>query len=204
MPNIVAEGNHTVMTGGVGHFRIPGEATRREYAVYVMVAQHRETGDLYLYVGKTGDNKEGCNPVISRAGNHFSFNKVHSQMRNKFPSHPEHRRIVADVTGVPDVGRFDLWHDRAAFHFLTDPGDRRKYVALLDRTVPAGGHAIIATFAHDGPEKCSGLGVVRYDAASLGRELGPKYALRRTVHETHLTPRGKPQSFQYSLFQRAG
>ena len=75
-----------------------GEATRREYAVYVMVAQHRETGDLYLYVGKTGDNKEGCNPVISRAGNHFSFNKVHSQMRNKFPSHPEHRRIVADVT----------------------------------------------------------------------------------------------------------
>jgi hypothetical protein len=73
----------------VGHFHIPGDATRREYAVYVMVARHRTTGEIHLYVGKTGDNKEGCNPVISRAGNHFSFNKIHSQMRNHLPAHPE-------------------------------------------------------------------------------------------------------------------
>ena len=110
--------------------------------------------------------------------------------------------IVADLTEVADVGRFDLWHDRAVFHFLTDPADREKYVALLNRTVPPGGHAVIATFALDGPERCSGLEVVRYDAASLGRELGPHFALLRTVPETHLTPWGAPQSFQYSLFRK--
>ena len=66
----------------VGHFHIPGDATRREYAVYIMVATHRVTCERKLYVGKTGDNRDGCNPVISRAGNHLSFNPVHSQMRN--------------------------------------------------------------------------------------------------------------------------
>lgn len=66
----------------VRRFHIPGEATRRDYAVYIMVARHRVSGDVRLYVGKTGDNREGCNPVIARAGNHFSFNKLHSQMRN--------------------------------------------------------------------------------------------------------------------------
>jgi hypothetical protein len=67
----------------MGHFHIPGDATRGEFAVYVMVAAHRETGVVKMYVGKTGDNRAGCNPVISRAGNHFSFNKLHSQMRNE-------------------------------------------------------------------------------------------------------------------------
>src|SRR5687767_14262247 len=72
----------------VGHFRIPGEATLREYAVYIMVAQHRTTRQALLYVGKTGDNRKGCNPVISRAGNHLSLNPIHSQMRNKLPCSP--------------------------------------------------------------------------------------------------------------------
>jgi len=66
----------------VGHFHIPGDATRREFAVYIMVATHRITRGRKLYVGKTGDNRDGCNPVISRAGNHLSFNPIHSQMRN--------------------------------------------------------------------------------------------------------------------------
>ena len=66
----------------IGHLRIPGEVTRREYAVYIAVAHNRVTGNTRLYVGKTGDNREGCNPIISRLGNHFSFNKVHSQLRN--------------------------------------------------------------------------------------------------------------------------
>jgi hypothetical protein len=74
----------------VGHFHIPGEATKRDYAVYIMVATHRVTGQRKYYVGKTGDNRDGCNPVISRAGNHFSFNTVHSQMRNHLlPDHPQ-------------------------------------------------------------------------------------------------------------------
>jgi len=66
----------------VFHFHVPAEATRREYAVYVMVARHRKTKAVKLYVGKTGDNREGCNPVISRAGNHLSFNPIHAQSRN--------------------------------------------------------------------------------------------------------------------------
>ncbi len=73
----------------VGRLDISGDATRRDYAVYIMVARHRITRDTMIYVGKTGDNREGCNPVISRAGNHFSFNKMHSQMRNHLqPNEP--------------------------------------------------------------------------------------------------------------------
>jgi SAM-dependent methyltransferase len=116
------------------------------------------------------------------------------------------RWITADVTAAPptlgDLGTFDVWHDRAVFHFLTTPAQRTAYVALLSRTVPVGGHAVIATFALDGPEKCSGLPVTRYDGPALAVELGGAFRLFRTVPETHLTPWGKPQSFQYSVFRR--
>jgi hypothetical protein len=71
----------------VYELRIPGEATRREYTAYLVVVQQRGTGRVVaVYVGKTGDNREGCNPVISRFGNHVSFNKLHSQLRNRFPT----------------------------------------------------------------------------------------------------------------------
>src|SRR5579871_955406 len=73
------------------------------------------------------------------------------------------RWVEADVTAVESLGEFDVWHDRAVFHFLTEPGDRRKYVELARRSVPSGGHVIIATFAPSGPPKCSGLDVCRYD-----------------------------------------
>jgi hypothetical protein len=72
-----------------GHLYVPAEATRREYAVYVMVARHRTTKTVKFYIGKTGDNREGCNPVISRAGNHLSFNPLHAQSRNHL-GNPEH------------------------------------------------------------------------------------------------------------------
>jgi 2-polyprenyl-3-methyl-5-hydroxy-6-metoxy-1,4-benzoquinol methylase len=112
------------------------------------------------------------------------------------------RWIVADVTAAPDLGTFDVWHDRAVFHFLTDAADRAAYAALLTRTVPVGGHAVIATFALDGPQKCSGLAVRRYDGAMLAAELGAGFELLRSVPEIHVTPWGQPQSFQYSLFRR--
>lgn len=112
------------------------------------------------------------------------------------------RWIVADVTAQPDLGTFDLWHDRALFHFLTAPADRAAYVSSLRQTIPPGGHAIIATFAPDGPEKCSGLEVRRYDARSLATELGAGCDLLKCVAEIHVTPQGKEQSFQYSLFRR--
>ncbi len=89
--------------------------------------------------------------------------------------------IVADVTAYPDLGSFDVWHDRAVFHFLTAPADRAAYTGLLERTVPAGGHAVIATFALDGPEMCSGLEVRRYDGQSLAAELGPQAFHRQKV-----------------------
>ena len=112
------------------------------------------------------------------------------------------RWIVADVTAMPDLGTFDVWHDRAVFHFLTESADRSAYVALLTRSVPVGGHAVIATFALDGPEQCSGLPVRRYDSPSLTAELGSGFAFLKSVPETHLTPWGKRQSFQYSAFRR--
>jgi SAM-dependent methyltransferase len=115
----------------------------------------------------------------------------------------EVRWMVADVTAVADLGTFDVWHDRAVFHFLTAAADRAAYVALLARTVPVGGHAIIATFALDGPEKCSGLEVRRYDGRALAVELGQRFRLLKTVPELHRTPWNAAQSFQYSLFERA-
>lgn len=110
--------------------------------------------------------------------------------------------IEADVTDAAlTLGTFDVWHDRAVFHFLIDPAHRAAYVALLARTIPLGGHAVIATFALDGPTKCSGLDVRRYDSTSLAQELGNGFELRESFTETHLTPWGKPQSFQYSLMR---
>ena len=110
--------------------------------------------------------------------------------------------IAADVTEVRDLGRFDVWHDRAVFHFLTDADDRAKYVELARRTVPAGGHLIIATFADDGPKRCSNLDVCRYNADSLRPELGQGFALVKEARETHTTPWGVSQAFFYGVFRR--
>jgi hypothetical protein len=71
----------------VYRFTVPGHSTRREFAVYIVVARRVGGCEFFLYVGKTGDNRAGCNPVISRAGNHFSYNDIHSQVRNKIPDH---------------------------------------------------------------------------------------------------------------------
>jgi len=112
------------------------------------------------------------------------------------------RWITGDVTVLGEVGTFDVWHDRAVFHFLTRPAQRAAYRELLARTVPVGGHAVIATFAPDGPRRCSGLPVCRYDGPALAAELGPAFELLKTVPETHRTPWGQPQSFQYGVFRR--
>ncbi len=112
------------------------------------------------------------------------------------------RWIVADVTEAPELGTFDLWHDRALFHFLTDPADRIRYVDLARRTVRAGGHLIIATFADDGPKRCSDLDVGRYDASSLASELGEGFSLVGESREIHTTPWGSSQAFFYGVFRR--
>ena len=110
--------------------------------------------------------------------------------------------IVGDVTEVDDLGQFDVWHDRAVFHFLTEPDDRKKYATLAARTVRRGGHLILAAFAIDGPARCSGLDVRRYDAKLASTELGPAFELVKQTDEMHLTPQGKPQHFFYGVFRR--
>ena len=112
--------------------------------------------------------------------------------------------IVADATTWQPAKTYDVWHDRAAFHFLTDPRDRAAYVERLRSAVAPGGQIIIATFAPDGPEKCSGLPVQRHDSASLLAELGPEFTLVETRRETHHTPWDSTQAFQFSQFRRRG
>ena len=108
--------------------------------------------------------------------------------------------IVSDITAWEPAERYDLWHDRAVLHFLTDASDRAAYVARLEKALQPGGHAIIGTFALDGPERCSGLPVVRYDARSLSELLGPEFDLVEELRQEHPTPMGSTQRFQFSLF----
>ncbi len=106
--------------------------------------------------------------------------------------------ITGDITGVElEVDRYDIWHDRTVFHFLTSADDRAAYVRQVARAVRRGGHVIVATFGLEGPEKCSGLDVVRYDAEHLHGEFGPKFRLLDSVTEVHETPWGTPQQFMY-------
>lgn len=108
----------------------------------------------------------------------------------------------ANVTEFDTPHQFSLWHDRAVFHFLTDGADRVRYVRTLKRTLTPGGHVIIATFAIDGPLKCSGLDACRYDAAGICAELGMEFHLREQVDETHITPWNTEQKFSYFRFAR--
>jgi SAM-dependent methyltransferase len=110
--------------------------------------------------------------------------------------------VAADVTVWEPSETYDVWHDRAAFHFLTDPKDRAAYAERVLRAVRFGGHVIIGTFAMDGPERCSGLPVVRYDSAAIGKILGPRFSLAETRTQAHKTPAGAIQRFQFSRFRR--
>lgn len=111
--------------------------------------------------------------------------------------------VAADVTTWKPQRLYDLWHDRAAFHFLIDAVDQAAYVDRLGRALRPGGHAIIGTFAPDGPERCSGLPVARYDAARLGQTLGSAFELIGTRRHEHTTPWGSKQSFQFCAFRHA-
>lgn len=112
--------------------------------------------------------------------------------------------LEADVTTFQPARRFGLWHDRAVFHFLTDKVDRQKYVETLKRALTPGGQTVIASFAIDGPLKCSGLEVARYDAAAIRAELGAGFQLVEQVSETHTTPWATEQKFSYFRFKRSG
>lgn len=114
--------------------------------------------------------------------------------------------IVADITNWQPTRTFALWHDRAVFHFLTSPEDRAAYIDAMHQALRSGGTAIIATFAEDGPEKCSGLPVARYSPESLAQTLedilpGGFVAVGSRRH-VHVTPKGNRQAFQISVFRK--
>ena len=112
--------------------------------------------------------------------------------------------IVADITTWRPEATWDIWHDRAAFHFLNAPEEQAAYAARLGQALNVGGHAIIGTFALDGPETCSGLPVTRHSAESIAAVLGPGFALRDSRRHAHKTPWNSVQHFQFSTFVRTG
>lgn len=108
--------------------------------------------------------------------------------------------IVADVLDAPlPPASYAVWHDRAVFHFLTEAQDRTRYVAQVKRAVRPGGHVIVASFGPEGPERCSGLEVVRYSPDDLHAEFGSAFRLLRSEREDHRTPAGSIQAFVYCL-----
>lgn len=109
----------------------------------------------------------------------------------------------ADITRADlPTQAYALWHDRAVFHFLTEPADRRAYVDAVSHAVKSGGHVLVATFAEDGPERCSGLPVLRYSAEALLAAFGEGFTLMRHERETHHTPFGTVQPFNYCWLRK--
>jgi SAM-dependent methyltransferase len=112
------------------------------------------------------------------------------------------RWICGDVTEtvLPEAS-FDIWHDRAVFHFLTAAGQRRAYVESVKKTLKPGGNLIVSTFGPSGPDRCSGLATIRYDASSLGSEFGDRFRLVESSLELHVTPSGAEQQFLSCWFR---
>jgi SAM-dependent methyltransferase len=110
--------------------------------------------------------------------------------------------LTADVTRFQPAHVYEIWHDRAVLHFLTNYQDRMSYIDVLKRSLSATGHVIIGAFAIGGPERCSNLPVVQYDADKIQRLLGEAFRLEEQRQETHVTPGGKEQEFAFFRFQR--
>jgi ubiquinone/menaquinone biosynthesis C-methylase UbiE len=111
--------------------------------------------------------------------------------------------VESDVTNASlKSGWYDLWHDRAVFHFLTKPEDRKKYINNLGAALKPGGYVLMATFGSNGPLKCSGLEIVRYSAENLKKELGEAFELEKHFTEIHKTPFDSTQEFLYCLFRK--
>lgn len=126
-----------------------------------------------------------------------ALNAAHARI-GESPVHWE----VADVREWQPARSFDVWHDRAAYHFLMDAGDQRTYWHVVRDSIPHGGHVIIATFADDGPEACSGLPVQRYSETAIVQAMGEGFSILDQRREEHLTPTGNKQSFVWTLALR--
>lgn len=118
------------------------------------------------------------------------------------PRAQEIKWLVGDITKTKLDGAYRLWHDRAVFHFLTEQVDRQVYVATMQTALPRGSFAVIATFAEDGPERCSNLPVRRYSPERLTADLGSGFVLVEALRETHVAPAQRQQNFIYCVFHR--
>jgi hypothetical protein len=112
--------------------------------------------------------------------------------------------IHADVLDWVPERSYDLWHDRAVFHFLADVGSRRRYLAAARSALRPGGCAVIGAFAKDGPARCSGLPVTRYDAPALADAFGPEFSVVGSRRDEHRTPGGASQMFTWVALRRTG
>jgi 2-polyprenyl-3-methyl-5-hydroxy-6-metoxy-1,4-benzoquinol methylase len=116
---------------------------------------------------------------------------------------PDATRVTWSVSDVLNAtiapASIDVWHDRAVFHFLTRAEDRSRYILQVQRSVRPGGHVLVATFAEDGPTRCSGLDVARYSPTQLHGVFGAGFVLETSVRENHTTPSGNQQGFIYCL-----
>ncbi|PWB49113.1 MAG: SAM-dependent methyltransferase [Nitrosomonadales bacterium] len=110
--------------------------------------------------------------------------------------------LADDITCFTPPRQYDVWHDRAVFHFLTEAADRQRYMEAARAALPPGGHLIMATFALDGPSQCSGLDVVRYSPESLRREAGAGFTLAESFGGLHITPSQGKQSYTFCRFIR--
>ena len=133
--------------------------------------------------------------VLDISGN--SIEKAKSQLGEKSG---EINWIEADVTKYSFMEQYDIWHDRAVFHFLTKAEDRKGYIKSLIQALKLNGHLIIATFSLDAPSKCSGLSVVRYSPETLQNELGDNFILTEALVKAHVTPSGVKQNFIFFRF----
>jgi len=137
--------------------------------------------------------------ALQIAKNRLSRSTCQAGLDNNLPV----QWLVGNITQIDLLKNyFYLWHDRAVFHFLTTQSDQQKYVSQVQRCLKTGGHLILATFALNGPESCSGLPVVRYDVPHLQAQLGSGFTLISSQHYTHHTPWGATQEFIYCHWQK--
>ncbi len=122
--------------------------------------------------------------------------------KSRLPSANNVTWVVSDITQWEPDAAYDVWHDRAAFHFLTNAADQRAYVDVMAKALKPGGIAIIGTFAPSGPERCSGLPVARHDAANLAAIFGPRFRLSRSEPYRHVTPWKSVQDFLFNTFEK--
>jgi hypothetical protein len=111
--------------------------------------------------------------------------------------------LATDVLAWEPLRRFGVWHDRAVFHFLTSPPGQHRYVRVLDAATETDTVAVFGCFAPDGPQRCSGLPVARYDIPALAAHLGPAWTLCAGDREEHITPAGVMQPFTWAAFRKA-